>query len=83
MGEHVTTDVYAVGFLSDLREARRSGNWRAKLRWFRRSWRRRSYWNGFLAEHEACPHNAGRGWTRHAACRRVERIHRRVVGTDA
>lgn len=72
------TLVYPVGALRDWQEARRGLGWRNRWRWFTRSWRRRSYWNGYLAEHAGCPHNAGRGWTRRAALRRVERIHLRV-----
>lgn len=72
-------DVYPVGLLMDwkhrkvrplrralrypLRQAR-AHNWRAV----------RNYFNGYLAEHDGHPHNAGRGWTKRAAVRRVNRI---------
>lgn len=50
--------------------------WRWFLRSFLRSWRRRSYWNGYLAEWHYCPvgvvhSRCGRGWTRRAALRRL------------
>jgi hypothetical protein len=70
----IETDVYAVGLLRDWLHARRTGEYRLRWRWFCRSWRRRSYWNGYLAEHAQCAHNAGRGWTKRAASRRVARI---------
>lgn len=41
-----------------------------------RNWRGlRSYFNGYLAEHDGCRHNAGRGWTRRTAGRSVARLH--------
>ena len=49
-------DVYPVGFYLDIRRllmALRMGHWRDAsygLRWIARSCRRRSYWNGYLAE---------------------------------
>lgn len=54
---------------------------RARLRGFwstlRRSWRRRSYWNGFLAEPVDLPDDAwtrcGHGWTRRRALRDLRR----------
>lgn len=47
----------------------RAHNWRAV----------RNHFNGYLAEHDRCAHNAGRGWTKRAAERRVERICRRHI----
>lgn len=85
----IKTDVYPVGALRDARANRlRSGVrhylWRYAIRG--RRWRSaRNYFNGWLAEHEGCHHNAGRGWTKRAARRRVERIHAlapRVVRGD-
>ena len=70
------TDIYPVGLLMDLRRRRvRSG-----LRYLRHqagahNWRAvRNYFNGYLAEHRHGGHNAGKGWTKRAALRRVERI---------
>ena len=40
-----------------------------------RRWRAaRNYFNGYLAAHEGHHHNAGRGWTKQAALRHVNRI---------
>ena len=40
-----------------------------------RNWRAvRNSFNGYLAEHDNHPHNCGRGWTRRAAIRRVDRM---------
>lgn len=82
-------ETYRVGLFSDIFALRinrvlrrREGAWsqRHPWRWFfaslRRSWRRRSYWNGFLAEWHYCPEGVhhtkcGRGWTRRAALRRL------------
>ena len=77
-------DVYPVGFYSDLKrawgEARlrsvREGAGRL-ARDVRRSWRRRSYWNGFLAEPYHMPPNVarcGRGFTRTGALRSLARL---------
>ncbi len=57
---------------------------RARLIWrtvrtaiARRDWHGlRTYLNGYLAEHGGCRHNAGRGWTKRAALRSVDRLHR-------
>ena len=77
--EYVPTDVYPVGLLMDwqrrkVRPLRRA----ARYPWSairERNWRRlRNYLNGYLAEHEGCAHNAGRGWTKRTARRRVECI---------
>lgn len=41
----------------------------------KREWRAvRNSFNGYLAEHQGCAHNCGRGWTRKAASRRAERL---------
>jgi hypothetical protein len=48
-------------------------NWRAV----------RNYFNGWLAEHEGCHHNAGRGWTEKAACRRALAICEREAGKQS
>lgn len=74
------TDTYPVGLFMDWR--RRKGQhakfWR--FRYLRRqvrarNWRAvRNYFNGYLAEHQHGGHNAGRGWTKRAAERRVARI---------
>lgn len=40
-----------------------------------RRWRAlRNTFNGYLAEHDNHPHNCGRGWTKRAAIRRVNRL---------
>lgn len=67
-------DIYAVGLLRDLKSLQ-SGRWNIRqfLFWFFRSWHRRSYWNGYLAESEN-KSRCGRGWTKRAALRRWERI---------
>lgn len=52
----------------------------------KREWRNlKNSFNGYLAEHRTCRHNAGRAWTKTTAYRRVERIceldtHARRVG---
>lgn len=81
-------DVYRVGLWSDVHRA--IGEWKhsphphARRRavrnlayWVRRSWRRRSYWNGHLAEPTPFPeplHRCGTGWTRRRALRSLERL---------
>lgn len=73
-------ETYAVGFFMDLRTARASCHTlrdlpavaRRLARRVRRSWRRRSYWNGYLAEWHFIPEGVqhtrcGRGWTRRRA----------------
>lgn len=84
--QNTAISVYPVGFMSEvlaLRAAlrRKAGAssvktfvWRWHLRRFREQWRKRAYWNGFLAEVDYPPegltHNrCGRGWTRRAAAR--------------
>ena len=82
-----TTDTYPVGLFSDWRRRRL----RAGVRYLRhqageRNWRAvRNYFNGYLAEHRHGGHNAGRGWTKAAAQRRVARIcaASRPADTDA
>jgi hypothetical protein len=65
-------DIYPVGLLADLKHFR--GHWWTRgrryalsrlVRSFRRSWRRRSYWNGYLAEVELpVASRCGHGWTK-------------------
>jgi hypothetical protein len=73
-------DLFALRINRSLRRREGAGSQRYPWRWFlasfRRSWRRRSYWNGYLAEWHYCPvgvmhSRAGRGWTRRAALRRL------------
>lgn len=80
-------ETYPVGVLRDIRTLRmrlrhpggfytRRNAVRFFFKWFARSWNRRSYWNGYLAEWHYCPEGvrhtrAGRGWTRRAALRRL------------
>lgn len=70
------TDIYPVGLLMDLRRRRvRSGLRYLRYQAGRRNWRAvRNYFNGYLAEHRHGGHNAGKGWTKRAAARRVERV---------
>lgn len=79
-----TVDIYPVGLLSDLclfrgawRHDPMKGHRRRALRrlWrdFARSWRRRSYWNGYLAEVEGPP-RCGHGWTKRRALRDLDRV---------
>jgi hypothetical protein len=73
-------DVYPVGLFSDINRKRvryglRHYLWSYCIKG--RRWRAaRNYFNGYLAEHEHGGHNAGRGWTKRAALRRVDRICR-------
>lgn len=85
MSNPTEIEVYPVGLLSDLRHLRgvlrhpsHGMNRRKHLRAFGRrvtsSWRRRSYWNGYLAEVHCPPaglmhRRCGRGWTKRAAAR--------------
>jgi hypothetical protein len=65
-------DIYPVGLLADLKHFR--GDWWVRgrrvavarfVRSVRRSWRRRSYWNGYLAEVDLpIATRCGRGWTK-------------------
>jgi hypothetical protein len=65
-------DIYPVGLLADLKHFR--GDWwvwgrrvavARFVRSVRRSWRRRSYWNGYLAEVDLpIATRCGRGWTK-------------------
>ena len=72
------TDVYPVGLLKDvqyhrLRYGLRHYVWGYCIKG--RRWRAlRNYFNGYLAEHRGCAHNAGRGWTKKAALRRVRTL---------
>lgn len=70
------TDVYPVGLFADWKHCRLRWALRymaRQVRW--RNWRAlRTYFSGFLAEHEGHPHDAGKGWTRRAATRRAQRL---------
>jgi hypothetical protein len=79
-------DVYPVGWLQAWKSGPRRWNhlkreWRSVVYWARRrNWRAvRNTFNGYLAEHEHGGHNAGRGWTKRRAIRRVEAICRRAT----
>lgn len=74
--------VYPVGFMSDLLAVRAKLahgapiSWRWHAEQFRRQWRNRNYWNGFLAEVDYPPSGlihtmCGRGWTRRRAARNL------------
>jgi hypothetical protein len=69
-------DVYPVGLLRDLIQfddqfhlKNRRQALRTLWRHLRRSWRRRNYWNGYLAEHRQLGTRCGHGWTRSRAYR--------------
>lgn len=83
-------DVYPVGLLADLRfvygTVRRAPRhtreaWRKLRNGWRQGWRKRSYWNGYLAE--PTPNvawvSAGHGWTKGRAARGLDRNHRDAV----
>jgi hypothetical protein len=83
-------EVYAVGLLSDLRffygTLRRAPKhtrqaWRKLWYGWRQSWRRRSYWNGYLAEPKVdnAWSRAGHGWTKRRAVRILDRHLAEVV----
>ncbi len=86
-GEPGVIDVYPVGFYSDVRRllmALRMGHWRDisyQVRRIARSWRRRSYWNGYLAEVGHPVALCGHGWTRRRALLSLEaaRLQERPV----
>ena len=77
MDDSPRIDVYPVGLLSDLKRGRLRYGIKHYL-WHqikRQDWRAvRNYFNGYLAEHDGCHHNAGRGWTQHRAMGRASRI---------
>ena len=87
-GEPCVIDVYPVGFYSDVRRllmALRMGHWRDisyQVRRIARSWRRRSYWNGYLAEVGHPIATCGRGLTRRRALLRLEARLREVGGDE-
>lgn len=66
--------VYAVGFLRDYKMWR-SGQRSLKrtLYWFKRSFTRKSYWNGYLAETDD-KSRCGKGWTKKAALKSWDKI---------
>lgn len=86
-GEPDVIDVYPVGFYLDIRRilmALRMGHWwdiRYRVRGIARSWRRRSYWNGYLAEVGHPVALCGRGRTRRRALLSLEaaRLQQRPV----
>ena len=79
-GEPDVIDVYPVGFYSDVRRllmALRMGHWwdiSYQVRRIARSWRRRSYWNGYLAEVGHPVALCGHGWTRRRALLSLEAV---------
>lgn len=80
MRDQLAADVYPVGVLSDLRRARSALRhrgireaWRTLHYGFRRHWRSRNAWNGYLAEVDGISH-CGHGWTRKRALRSLNRI---------
>jgi hypothetical protein len=79
----IHTDVYSVGLLRDIKRRRVRYGVRSYLIGYclkGRRWRAaRNYFNGYLAEHEGCHHNCGRGWTKRAAERHVSRLCDRAM----
>lgn len=91
----VPIDVYPVGVLSAWQRVYRAvkrhrtdvarGILRTECRHVvsevrKRDWRSlRNSFNGYLAEHQGCAHNCGRGWTKRAARRRAERLCQRHI----
>lgn len=77
--------VYRVGIF----DTWRSGRLHVSRRYLKhqikaRNWRAvRNHFNGWLAEHEGCHHNAGRGWTEKAACRRALAICQREAAKQS
>lgn len=73
--------IYPVGFFRDVKKlwgalkhaptiAYKKRALRSFVYWFSRSWTRRSYWNGYLAEPTPFPEGlrkCGTGWTRFGA----------------
>lgn len=81
-------DVYAVGFVADFMALLRTIRyvpkhtrtaWRRLRFGLRDDWRRRSYWNGYLAEPTSVPSperpwwRCGHGWTKQRALRDLNR----------
>jgi hypothetical protein len=79
----IETDIYPVGLLSDIKRRRVRYGVRSYLigHCLRgRRWRAaRNYFNGYLAEHQGCHHNAGKGWTKRAADRRAVHLCEKAV----
>lgn len=84
MDEPRGIETYAVGFFRDVGDLYRRVKhkqkelhpWKAFFYWFVRSWNRKNYWNGYLAEWHYPPdgvhiHMTGHGWTRKRALRRM------------
>lgn len=71
-------DTYPVGWMAVVRTTWNllKHEWWYFRRMFReQNWRAiRNTFNGFLAEHPGCQHNAGRGITPKSAIRRVDKI---------
>jgi hypothetical protein len=65
-------NVYKIGIYRDLEKLKRQG-FKIFWYWFKSSWMRRSYWNGYLAETEN-KSRCGRGWTKKQAIRSWKRI---------
>ena len=76
MGKYIingtSVDVYKVGVYRDIDKLKKSG-FRSFWRWFKTSWSRKSYWNGYLAESENKA-RCGTGWTEKQALNNWKRI---------
>lgn len=83
-------EVYKVGFLKDLSfylTFRRTpvGRFEHRARnsfiyWLKRCWKRKSYWNGFLAEPSEWPEGlatCGHGWTKQRAMKKINKYCKR------
>ena len=57
--------IYKVGIYRDFDKLRNKG-FKVFWYWFIRSYGRKSYWNGYLAESED-KHRCGKGWTKRQA----------------
>lgn len=73
-GNKTEPDIYAVGFLRDWKLWRSGGrSFKHTWGWFKKSWTRKSYWNGYLAETEN-KSRCGKGWTKNRAYKSWQRI---------
>jgi hypothetical protein len=68
-------DIYTVGIYRDFRNLKTQGL-KAFWFWFSRSWMRKSYWNGYLAE-SGNKDRCGTGWTKRGALRSWKKIPER------
>lgn len=76
MSKHIVNgtevEVYKVGLLRDFEKIKSKG-FKNFWYWFKTSWKRKSYWNGYLAESEN-KSKCGKGWTEANAIKSWKRI---------